>query len=265
MIGRILQKQDEQDINQGNANAALVRQRSWGEYISILSGLPGVREVWGMGNISEIGLVYGATTQGRTLTRNGGIVHNIYNHVVPYADYNGISGYHSRADESGLDVLGNEAVIDPAIQGMTLLVWYWPNASPTTAGLVYKADTAGAGDDNFHHAVVVDIPEFRVYNGAASDIAVGLAVTPATWHCNICRFKPGIEVSLDSDGEKFTTATALTSLTNSTQPLTIGAAFGSSIVSTFLTGRIAVVALAGAWIDDDFSRFLYRYGRALMR
>lgn len=266
MIGNVLRRQDEQETAQGNSNATLVRQRSWGEYLAILANLFGVREAWGMGSIDELGNAYGSTSQGRLLTKVGGTTFNVHNHVVPYANYNGTTGYHTRADENGLDLLGNEAVIESSIQGMTLLVWYWANAIGAEMRVVHKGDSASAANSNFLFQVdAAGVPTFSVYSGGAVETVVGAVVSAAAWHCAICRFKNATEISMDSDGTKTLAASALTSLNNSNKALVVGAGMTGAAVTTFLPGRVAALSLAGAWIDDDVARFLYRYGRALLR
>src|SRR6185503_15766298 len=258
MIDSFVRRQGEQEKAQSSADAGRVLQRYWGEYVHLLANLPGTRAVWGMGSIDELGNAYDASGQARTLTKNGGVTFGVYNHVVPYANYNGSTGYHARADENGLDLLGNEAVIEPALQGLTLIAWYWKDTTPASQFvLACKGDLAAVGNDNFLLTLSPN-PSFTAYNGASAAAVNGGAASNGAWHCAIARFKPGVEVSLDNDGAKVAAATALTGLTNSTQSLLVGAALNSGAPALFFDGRLALLSLAGAWIDDDLARFLYR-------
>lgn len=264
MIGQLLSKQirGEADIARGDANT--VRQRSWGEYVSIWSNLTGARAVWGMGSIDDAGHVTDMSGKGYTLINNGGTLFGTHNHAVPYAIYNGSTRYHSIPDAPGLDLLGNEAVISTPYLGVTVACWYWKSYTPSVRfGLVSKADIFSVGNDNFLVSLDPN-PIFRAYNGATEVSVDGGASTNEAWHLAVARFKPGVEISIDNDGNKLTTATVLTSLTNSDRPVLVGTTLNNGSITYTLDGRIALVALIGSWVDDEYCRYLYRYGRALL-
>lgn len=265
MIDTLIRRQEEAEERTGAAEGKLVRQRQWSEYLFILGNLAGARASWGMGSVDSVGNAHNLNGQVRVLAKVGGVTFNIENHVVPYANYNGTTGYHTIGD-SGIDLLGNEAIIETAIQGLTLVCWYWADAFGSTMGLVHKGDLGSAADSNFLLDIsATAIPTFRIYSGGSTESIAGAAISAAGWHCAICRFKTATEVSIDSDGVKTLAASALTSLNDSARALYVGAEYSGGAIGTFLNGRVAVLALVGSWIDDDLTRFLYRYGRALLK
>lgn len=108
------------------------------QLLSVFLTLPGLRGLWPFTSMGDGGVGIDLSGQGRTLTNNNGVLFSHSDNIGHAAFASASSQYFSRADEAGLSILGNEAYVDPAIQGLTLGGWLWCNAAGTNQGFFDK-------------------------------------------------------------------------------------------------------------------------------
>jgi len=117
---------------------------SWVHGASAYLAHPVVRGFWPMSAVAYI------NPQGLDITANGNHLTNNnscdfgYDNLVPYVHFDGVNQNLTRADGgvgNWADVIGNEAYVVAADQGLTIYLWvYFDNAIGANEGLFAKGD-----------------------------------------------------------------------------------------------------------------------------
>lgn len=219
--------------------------------------LPQLRGYWPMSSVDENGDPYDLSGQGRVLTNNNAIPFAWYN-LFPYADFTpGSTHYFSRADEAGLDILGE----------ITFGGWFWLDtlAPGTNMGLIGKFNTVG--NQRAYLLTFSDAGNvFQVYisslGTAASTLGLSHTATlsASTWYHVVGRFTPNTELSIFVDGIEVSTAAAVpAAIFNSNTSFEIGA---SDAGNNRLDGRACQCFLCADDLDDVIIRSLFEQTRA---
>lgn len=228
------------------------------DYIPNLSGLRGY---WPMSAFESNGDAFDQSGNGRTLTYNGNPTYN-YDAIAPYIDLDGTGDHLSRADEAGLDILGTEAYVASAVQGMTFGGWFWSDATPAAISTLIAKYTFGVVYSYRLAQFAADAISFHVNSAAAVSVTSSVALVKGAWHLLVARFTPSTELAIFHDGVKTINTTGIpAALTNSNAPLAIGGTAGGGE----LDGRaslcfLCAVAHSDATIDTIFQKTRVLYG-----
>jgi len=257
-VARLVAETKRQDRRMAQLWNTAMSQKRMGDVLGCVFAFPALRGCWLMSNFGEAGHVIDRAGQGRTLTNNN--VTFCLENFLPYASFNGTTGYLERADEAGLDILGNESHVEPPIRGLTLgAVVYFENAASDYEVVLAKGagavgDTAywlDRDDSGYGRFVVGDGAAFQ---GPSSTVAVGAQ----TWVSFIGRFDPSTELALWVDDVKYTDTVGVpATLTNVAEALNIGSYDGGS--GYFMDGRVALAWLCAANVSDAV--LMKYYGR----
>lgn len=226
------------------------------ELYASFCGLPGLRGLWYPGVADNTGAVYDASGQGRTLTYNGNPTINIHNSLVSYFDYDGTGDFHSRADENGLRIVGNETTIASAYRGITLGGWFWSNALGTRHTFISKS-TGVAADTNYWLEKNTDNKVyFWVGNGVSLfNVSSSAALAANTWYHVMARYTPSTELKVIVNGvATVNTTTIPATVVNSAAPFNIGSINSGT---NLLTGRCALSFLCAAALPDNLLTYLF--------
>lgn len=234
---------------------------TWGRVISQYLALPALRGFWPMSSANEGGNALDLSGQGRTLTYTGNPTYN-FTGLAPYIDLDGVGDYLTRADEAGLDVLGNEAYV--GAPGLTVGGWFRFDRENAQEGLICKSDGTAANrnwDLLFRGDAAGDPAQFAVSNGANSYTATGTTdLTTATWYFIVGRYVPSTSVDLWVDAAKSSTVAGIpATANNSNAAFQIGARNG--LIT--LDGRASLCFLCAAALSDSIITALYQHSRVL--
>lgn len=225
------------------------------ELYASFCGLPGLRGLWYPGVADNTGAVYDASGQGRTLTYNGNPTINLHNSLIPYFALDGTGDFHSRADENGLRIAGNETIIASAYRGLTLGGWFWSNSLGSRHTLISKT-TGLAGTTNYWLEKNSDDKAYFWVGDGANLFNVTSAVLAAnTWYHILARYTPSTELKVVVNGvATVNTTTIPATVVNSAAPFNIGSLNSGT---NLLTGRWALGFLCGAALPDDLLTYLF--------
>jgi hypothetical protein len=236
---------------------------AWANAISIFSMLPGLRGFWPLSTANESGNAYDLSEQGRILTYTGNPTYNVSG-LAPYIDFDGVGDYLTRADEAGLDCLGNESYIAAAIQGITFGGWFWFDRDTNGEGLITKADGITNNNRNFdllYRGDAGDVAQVDISNGAnAYTITSTDILTTGVWYFLAGRFVPSTSVDVYVNLAKDTLAAGIpATANNSNAPFQIGARNGGLL----LDGRANLCFLCAAALPDVIINQLFEQTRAM--
>jgi len=241
--------------HRGEANFA------WKSACSAFMALPGLRGFWPLGTFDSAADAYDQSGHGHTLTYNGNPTYNAYD-LAPYIDLDGTGDYLERLDEADLDIIGNEAYVAAAIQGLTLGGWFWRDQD-RAQGLIGKA-MAGGGvfAYNLQNSVALaNQIRFEIWDGGGVNRPVN-AISAGTlrWEFLCGRFDPNNNlISVFIDGVETQAAIpAATIIRNTGASLAIGNAGGN-----VLDGRASMCFLCAAALPDVTIFSLYEQTRRL--
>lgn len=231
--------------------------------VSAIKMLPGLRAAWLMSTVINTGgiavNVPDTTGNGRTLTLNGGVVFNALD-LIPYADFNGSTGYLARADEAELDIIGNEAYI--GIPGLSIGGWVWFDALGSQEGIVTK-DQNGITNRSYRLIKTTgNIIRFSVSNTGSAVVSVDSAAIPGAgqWMfvCGVFTPSTSLRVYLNSVSVVNTTSIPAT-IFNSTAPLELGRWAGTN----YMNGRQSLMFLTASALPASTVLSLYHQTRPL--
>lgn len=129
---------------------------AWKSVCSQFMGLPGLRGFWPMSAFSSAGAAYDQSGNGRTLTLNGNTYYGyLGTSLIWYVVFDGTGDYLNRADEAGLDIIGNETYIQSNKRGLTLGGWFNRDVQKAqgyigkhvAASRAYGIDNTGVNND----------------------------------------------------------------------------------------------------------------------
>ena len=205
------------DILRADFQARYEPNFAWVNAMSAFQMLPGLRGFWPMSGYSSLAAIANALDYGgaqRHLTNNGPAVLT-YSNLIPVLYFDGTNDYLSRADEAGLDILGNEAYIATTVQGLTMGGWFRFSTLPVGAikGVIGKWDTGG--NDRSYLIYInngTSSPTFDISNGgAATSATVTSSVTMSQdgWYFIVARFDPSTEINIIVNNTETTNAVGI--------------------------------------------------------
>ena len=237
------------------------------EFISPFLALPLLRGFWPMSSTWNAGGSVDLSVQGRSLTYNGNPTYNC-DGLVPYIDLDGTGDFLNRADEPALDILGTEAWVAAAAQGLTIGCWTQTSVAATAQSIFGKWNTVG---DNRSYELVTtaaDRFQFQITNlGTLADVD---AITDSVdydvdeWYFIVGRFEPnaagGAAIYIDVNGRTTTLAAGIpASLFNSNADLVIGASDNGA--ADLYTGYVSLAFLCASCLSIDISNSLFQQTR----
>ena len=95
---------------------------AWKSAVSSVLALPGIRAFYPMSAVGAAGEAQDMSSFGRHMPRTSGVDFE-YDNLIPCAEYNGTSDYHSVADNADHDIIGTEAYVQGFAQGLTMGFW----------------------------------------------------------------------------------------------------------------------------------------------
>lgn len=230
---------------------------AWRAACSMFMALPGLRGFWPMSAFNSLAATWDLSGNGRQLTYNGNPTYNAYD-LAPYIDLDGTGDYLDRADEAGLDIIGNEAYVAAAIQGLTLGGWFWRDVA-RAQGMIGKF---GVGTD-----------AYRIYNNGGNTIRFdffdagvvgrtvdGTSAGTGLWEFIVGRFEPNNdELNITINGTETSAAVPVgTTIRNGTAPFGVG-----NIITNPLDGRASLCFLCVSSLPDVTLFSLYEQTRRL--
>ena len=242
---------------------------AWQNVLSMYCMLPGIRGFWPTSSFGQVGAndydLIDLSGQGRHLT---GAAAPLYGHdgLAPYMELNGQKDWSTRANESGLQIQGNEAyVVEP---GLTLGCWFYPTDNTGWDNLITKWGAAGQRSYIFTAAGTVggDPLYFSISDdGTNSDNVQNPNVTYSAWNFGVGRFNDadaGEELASWVNTTKVTAATARASIHPGTAELVLGANGGHT---DLFSGRISLAFLCASALPDYMINALYGHTKAMFK
>ena len=235
---------------------------AWKSACSAFLALPGLRGFWPMSSTDENGDAMDLSGQStpRILTLAGAAQY-LYANLHPILFFDGVTGYLSRADEAGLDILGTESYNTAAVRGLTIGGWFLPIAL-RTQGFITKESAGNAAQASYAlYNTNPALLTFRVSTGAAF-LEVNLAgLSTTSWHFCVGRFTPSTEIKVWRND---TTATNLVgipaAMVNSVQPLEIGSFAGGALP---FSGYASMCFLSSMMLSDSIISALFEQTRTM--
>jgi len=265
-----IQRRNDELVNMlgGNLQQRYESSFAWRTACSMFQALPGLRGFWPMGAINGSSTV-DQSGNGRTLTYAGNPVYgsgvDLSGGLAPWIRFDGTGDYLTRADETGLDILGTESYVH--VPGLTLGGWFRPEIDTASEGLLTKWGAAGQRSYNLQLTGAVAGDPVRFYisdDGTNSDSAsstTGFSID--TWQFIAGRFNDaltGAELAVWLNDEQTTGATARNAIFNSNAPFNIS---GSNNGTSLYTGRASMCFLCACALHDSVVWAIYQHTRAL--
>lgn len=222
--------------------------------------MSGVRGFWPFSSVDSSVNLIDLSGQARNCTNNNTPTFNVYG-LMPYATFNGSNQKFTRADEAGLDILGNEAYPVATKKGLTVCAWMRINSfGAGYSGIVTKYNTTPAQSTFFlgTNSGGPNTIEWIINSGSNYYFPTAITGTTTRWYFVCGRFSPSADVSLFVNGTWSSTAVAPATVNNSAAALEIGAAPGLN----YFNGDITLVALYANYLSNTQVSFLYDQTRA---
>lgn len=106
-------------------------RHAWGDVHSFVMSLPGLVGYWPGAINRATPLLSDVSGNGLHLTLNGNAAvvdhFSISISFAPFLTFDGTNDYFSHVDNAKLDITGTESIIDPSIQGLTMMCWIDPD------------------------------------------------------------------------------------------------------------------------------------------
>lgn len=233
---------------------------AWSRAISMFQMLPGLRGLWPMSSFNENGNAYDLSGQGRILTNNNVVYTNTS--LTPRAAFvAGSTSYLTRADEAGLDIIGTEAYVTAALQGLTLGGWFFPAANVTNEGLMSKFYATGNQRSYLLRKTAANTCYFAVsVDGTALTVVNVTSIVIDQWQFIVGRFDPSTELATFVNSVKAVNTTAIpATIFNSTEAFDIGRYDRTN----YFTGSVFMGFLCATALPDAMIQSLYQLTRPL--
>lgn len=236
---------------------------AWKSCVSSVMALPGLRAFYPMSAVGAAGDAKDISGMGRHMLRTSGVDFE-YDNLIPCAEYNGTTDYHSVVDNADHDIIGTEAYIQGFAQGLTMGLWLKKDA--LQAGNIflfnkYEGAAANRSYGIFHTGADV---VFRVYDAvnAPTDVTlVGSLAADTTWHFIWGRYETGGDLTVGVNNVTNTNVGGgPAALFNSTAALTIGARSGGA---NFADGRFSMAWMCCQMLSDSILSTTWEQQRAM--
>lgn len=231
------------------------------QVLSVFLTMPGLRGLWPFTSMGDGGAGIDISGQGRTLTNNNDVLFAA-NDAIGYADFTAADlHYFSRADEAGLSIAGDEAYVDPAIQGITVGGWFWFNAVGVTYGLMSKYVTGGQASYRMRRDSDNEV-YFLVSGDGSGETGTSSFDAPLTtagaWFFCVGRAVNGTTITVFLNGiENEGGAAPPSPIFDSTSPFEIGRMNAGS----YLDGRAALCFVCAAAVPNNILEAAFEQSR----
>lgn len=229
--------------------------------LSLFLQLPGLRGLWTMAAISSAPSVIELAGYNRDLTYNGNPTFGS-DGLAPCAILDGTGDFLSRADEAGLDIIGNESYI--AAPGLTLGGWFKISSLGAVTACIGKYNTSTNQQSYIIRYTASGLPGMIVSTDGTTGVTGNSSVTATAgkWAFLVGRFTPSTEIAFWHNGTKDTNVVGIpATLFNSSAMLIIGA-YNAGAAGLF-TGSIGTCFLCASAISDVIVKNLYQQTRAM--
>lgn len=220
---------------------------------STFLAFPGLVGFWPMSSIDAAnnGDVFDISGNGRTLTNNNTVVASS-DGLIPYCQFTAANTeYLERADEAGLDIIGNEAYI--ADNGLTLGGWFYIDSDTgSNQGLIHKRLASTPNISYFLSFTTAEKVTFGVNSGAVGNTLTSDTVLPLEqWFYVVGRYIPSTSIAVyvlaSTEEKKVLTSSIVATLANSTAALRIGARGDNT---SYMDGRASFCFLCASALSD---------------
>lgn len=223
--------------------------------------LCGLRGMWPLSSFNDTGNAYDLSGQSRTLTYNGNPVYD-YDGQAPYIAFDGAGDYLHRADEAGLDILGNEAYV--GTPGLTVGGWFYLGSLAANQTFISKYSGAVNHSWTLQYLTANSQSSFEISNTGADSFIVNSddgSIEISKWYFNVGRFEPSTRISNYLNGIWSHNLIAIpATIRNSTANLRIGMRSDGTVP---LTGRASMNFLCASALSDATISFLFNQTRAM--
>ena len=226
---------------------------AWGNVISYYLGLPQLRGFWPMSSVNESGNPYDLSGQGRILTNNNATIFGVYG-LQSYTALDGVNQYHSRADETGLDITGN----------LTMGGWFMSADVAANYGLMSKYLVAGNQISYLLRQTSNIVSAIVSSNGITKTTSTSTPYTISanTWFFAAMRYIPSTSLTVFVNQNSIANIVAIpASIFNSNADFNIGAY--SNGATELYPGKTCLNFLCAAACSDAQIQALYWLSRPL--
>lgn len=232
------------------------------DIVSSFMLLPGLRSFWPMSATDGTGYIldYVAGNSYRLSPEGTPVIK--YDYPTHRIEFDGSSEYLWGADGSLRDVTATETYINSSINGLTLGGWVYHNDLTGYQGFIAKFGAAGA--QSYTLQKVGTTHEYRFImsdNGTSQSFVDTDPVEAGQWYFVVGRFRPSVAVDVFLNTVMYSTATAKTSVYNSTTEFKIGASGSAASPSLYLKGAVSMCFLCAAALPDTLIDDLYQISR----
>lgn len=235
-----------------------------GAVLASYMALPGLVGFWPMSSVNiSSGLTYDHSEQERDLTYNGGALFSYFNGLVPYVDLDGSGDFLSRADEAGLDIIGNEAFFAGGALGLTMGAWVWVDTVRAGDGIISKWGTTGASGS---YMLLVAGTSFQFAIESAGGVLESVtatnagSITTGQWYFVVGRWDPSASLDIWVQNIQTTASSAIATLRNNAIAFQVGT---WSTGGTALDGRLTLAFLCANTLGDDLITSTFQVSRIL--
>lgn len=238
--------------------------KGFADACSMYLALPGLRGFWPMSSVDENGSAIDQSGQGRDMTIAGDPDFGL-DILAPWCWYDGINDYHTRPDEPGLDIIGNENYITAGRVGLTIGTWFHKSTGPSIKGLIGKWNDNGVNQRSYLLYTDGTGLRFLVSNNGivTAGTTVAIAFSSGAWYFAAGRYNPGTEVKawLNEDTDISIAGIAPT-LFNSNADFNI-AAYNNGLATRRFDGYLAFSFLCALSLPDRHLFTLFEQTRPL--
>lgn len=235
---------------------------AWEHVISEYLNLPGLRAFYPFTSVNESGNLLDISGQARLATNTGTPLFYTEN-LITYAKFDGATQYFSRADEAGLDLLGNEAYINPVLQGITVTAWIrLLSYAANNRGIITK-NAATLATSNYFLGISrnpFNTANFTVFSGANAYVVESLApIALNQWYFIAARFDPSTAIYIRTNtAENINNVGIPASLNNVTASMLIANASGGGLLNCDMT----LAAICTSFVPSAMIESLFQQTRA---
>jgi hypothetical protein len=226
---------------------------AFADAVGMLKMLPGIRGIWPGSAMGADGQLLDETGNGLHMTRSG-LVSFRKTGLAPHIHYAGAQ-YHTRADESALDITGTEIYTN--IKGLTVGAWVRFDNTASALEMILSKQSAAAGQRSWNiNRLSNGISRFQLSTDGTAVVNVDSSsvLLASTWYFIAGRFTPSTEMTLWINDTKTTNTTSIpASIFSSTSNFEI-ASYSGGI--NFATADICLSFMCATAVpDDDLNTF----------